>query len=52
MEGGNIRWFVLVTFLLATMSNAMAWLTFAPVPAVTTQYFGISGNAFALSIID
>ena len=40
----NFRWFVLITFLFGSMSNAMAWLTFAPVPFDTAEYYGITVN--------
>merc|ERR1711935_390857 len=40
----SFRWFVLAAFVLGSMSNAMAWLTFAPVPFDTAAYYGISVN--------
>merc|ERR1711892_1257551 len=40
----SFRWFVLAAFVLGSMSNAMAWLTFAPVPLDTAAYYGISVN--------
>lgn len=40
----TFRWFVLITFLFGSLSNAMAWLTFAPVPFETAAYYGISVN--------
>ena len=41
---GLLKWFVLFTFVFLSMSNAMAWLIFAPVPTQTATYYGITGN--------
>ena len=41
---GLLKWFVLFTFVFLSMSNAMAWLIFAPVPIQTATYYGITGN--------
>ena len=41
---GTLKWFVLFTFLFLSMSNAMAWLIFAPVPTQTATYYGITGK--------
>ena len=41
---GPLKWFVLFTFVFLSMSNAMAWLIFAPVPTQTATYYGITGN--------
>lgn len=39
-----LKWFVLFTFLFLSMSNAMAWLIFAPIPIQTATYYGITVN--------
>ena len=39
----NKRWFVLLAFSLGSLSNQMAWLTFAPIPFETKDYYGITG---------
>ena len=41
---GPLKWFVLFTFVFLSMSNAMAWLIFAPVPTQTATYYGITGK--------
>ncbi|XP_073676727.1 solute carrier family 49 member A3 [Garra rufa] len=38
------RWFILFVLCLLNGSNAMAWLTFAPVADQTAQYLGVSLN--------
>ena len=42
-RSGNFKWFVLFTYMLLSMSFALSWLTFAPVPKQTASYFGITG---------
>ena len=41
---GLFKWFVVFTFLFLSMSNAMAWLIFAPIPIQTATYYGITGK--------
>jgi len=41
-------WFVLLTFSLCSIGNAMAWLTFAPVPSESAQYFDVTINQIDL----
>lgn len=36
--------FVLVTFALCSVGNAMAWMTFAPIPSETALYYNITVN--------
>ena len=49
-SSGPLKWFVLFTFVFLSMSNAMAWLIFAPVPIQTATYYGITGNYHLLPV--
>lgn len=41
------RWIMLAIFSIVTLSNAAAWITFAPIADVTQEHFGVS--AFAVN---
>ena len=36
--------FVLATFSLCSIGNAMAWMSFAPIPSESAQYFNVTVN--------
>jgi hypothetical protein len=43
------RWVVLMAFALANLSNAVLWVTFAPISSLTEEFFNVSQtsvNAF------
>ena len=43
---GQFRWFVLLVFVVYSMSESMTFMLFAPIPKQTASYYGVTGQKF------
>uniref|UniRef100_A0A914EFN2 Uncharacterized protein n=1 Tax=Acrobeloides nanus TaxID=290746 RepID=A0A914EFN2_9BILA len=47
----NRRWYMLIVVCLVNFSNAMTWITFAPISSYTKQYYGNSNAPMIFNIV-
>lgn len=46
VSGGPFKWFVLLVFVIYSISTTMSQMMFAPIPKQSASYYGTTGQKF------